>query len=257
MTTRSFLSVLPVLPLMALSAAALSTGCRSSKACCPPAPSVCQAPAPAQAPVYSMPDPNSATKADVNRVDDKVSGMALKIEEVNRKLDGLGQQPAAFPAPQPLAMPAPEPGPSLGAGDGEAQRFADTLRSRGVQADVRGGAVVVRLTDAFRSGSDNLKGDVALARTLQAVAEGLQVAPNARVQVVGHTDGTPIKRSPWPDNTALSRARAQTVARVLSENGVRTFIDVDGRGESEPLVSPEKSTGDKAKNRRVDIAVSF
>lgn len=244
-----------LLPLIAMAVVAVAPGCRSRKACAP-APSVCQAPAPA--PTYAMPSPDTATRSDVSRVDDKVSGLGAQVAELNRKLDVIASQPApVMPAPAPIVMPAPEPAPAMGGGDAEAARFVDTLRSRGVSASQRGSTVIVRLTDAFRSGSDNLKGDVALAKTLQAVSEGLQVAPGARVQVVGHTDMSPIAKSPWPNNTALSRARAQTVARVLSENGVRSFIDVDGRGESEPLVSPEKSAGDKSKNRRVDIAVTF
>lgn len=244
-----------LLPLIAMAVVAVAPGCRSRKACAP-APSVCQAPAPA--PAYAMPSPDSVTRSDLRQVDDKVSGLGAQVAEVNRKLDIIASQPApVMPAPAPVAMPAPEPAPAMGGGDAEASRFVDTLRSRGVSASQRGSTVIVRLTDAFRSGSDNLKGDVTLAKTLQAVSEGLQVAPGARVQVVGHTDMSPISKSPWPTNTALSRARAQTVARVLSENGVRSFIDVDGRGESEPLVSPEKSAGDKSKNRRVDIAVTF
>ncbi len=254
--TRPSPTLRSVLPLLAMAAVAVAPGCRSRKACCPaPAPTVAQAPAP----VY-VPSPDAATRTDLTRVDDKVSGLGAQVAELNRKLDIIAAQPApapVMPPPAPLAMPAPEPAPLGGVGEAEAARFAETLRSRGVSATQRGSTVTVRLTDAFRAGSDNLKGDVALAKTLQAVAEGLQVAPTARVQVVGHTDMSPIKKSPWPDNTALSRARAQTVARVLSENGVRSYIDVDGRGESEPLVSPESSTGDKAKNRRVDIAVSF
>lgn len=240
-----------ILPLLvAATALTVAPGCRSRKAYTPPAPAT------AVAPVYTAPAPDPALRADLGRVNDKVDGMGAQLAELNRKLDNMNTQPAPIVMPAPAPMPAPEPAP-LAMNDGEAGRFIDTLRSRGVEASQRGNTVVVRLTDAFRPGSDNLKGDVALAKTLQAVAEGLQVAPGARVQVVGHTDMSPIKKSPWPDNTALSRARAQTVARVLSENGVRSYIDVDGRGESEPLVSPEKGKSDQSKNRRVDIQVTF
>lgn len=250
MRMRSFL------PLLALAALAVAPGCQNRR-------SARQAPVVAQAPMpqYIAPAPtvaDGATKADVYRVDDKVTGLSGQVAEINQKIDRLGPTSAPMMMPPASPMPAPEPMPmAAGAGEGEAARFAETLRARGVSADQRGTSVLVRLTDAFRSGSENLKGDVALAKTLQAVAEGLQVAPTARVQVVGHTDSAPIKKSSWSDNTTLSRARAQTVARVLSENGVRSYIDVDGRGETEPLVSPEKSAGDRAKNRRVDIQVTF
>jgi flagellar motor protein MotB len=254
MRMRSFL------PLLAVAALAVAPGCQNRRARQAP-PAMAQAPMPqALVPQYGAPPPtiaDGATKADVYRVDDKVTGLSGQVAELNQKLDRLATPAPTMMMPPPTPMPAAEPMPVAAAGDGEAARFAETLRTRGVSADQRGTTVLVRLTDAFRSGSENLKGDVGLAKTLQAVAEGLQVAPTARVQVVGHTDSAPIKKSSWSDNTTLSRARAQTVARVLSENGVRSYIDVDGRGETEPLVSPEKSATDRAKNRRVDIQVTF
>jgi flagellar motor protein MotB len=243
-----------ILPLLALATLAVAPGCQSRRRA--PA-TVAQAPMPQYMPAPAPTIADSATKADVYRVDDKVTGLSGQMAELSNKIDRISTAPPATVMPPPMPMPMPDPTPMVAAGDGEAARFAETLRTRGVSADQRGTTVVVRLTDAFRSGSENLKGDVTLAKTLQAVAEGLQVAPTARVQVVGHTDSAPIKKSSWTDNTTLSRARAQTVARVLSENGVRSYIDVDGRGESEPLISPEKSAGDRAKNRRVDIQVTF
>jgi len=246
---------LALLPLIALTALALAPGCssRRARAASPPV---------AQAPVYMQaPAPDAASRNDVLALDQKVNSVNDQVAALNQKLDEMRAQPAPMPMPAPMPSYEPPAGPSshsVASGDGEAARFAETLRSRGVDGlEQRGGTVMVRLTDAFRPGSDNLKGDVELAKTLQAVAEGLQLSPGARVQVVGHSDMTPIKKSPWPDNTALSRARAQTVARVLSENGVRSYIDVDGRGESEPLVSPEQSKSDQSKNRRVEVQVTF
>ena len=247
MTTRFFL------PALALAVLAVAPGCQNRKARASAPTSV------AQAPVYMPPPPapDTATKADVYRVDDKVSGLSGQVAELSRKIDTIQPAPAPQPMVMPPPMPAPEPAPMAASADMEAARFAEGLRARGVTASQHGSTVLVRLSDAFRAGSENLKGDVGLAKTLQAVAEGLQLSPSARVQVVGHSDSTPIKKSQWTDNTTLSRARAQTVARVLSENGVRSYIDVDGRGESEPLVSPEKTATDRAKNRRVDIQVTF
>jgi flagellar motor protein MotB len=244
-----------ILPLLAVATLIVAPGCQSRRRA--PATTVAQAPMPQYMPPPAPTIADSATKADVYRVDDKVTGLSGQVADIKNTLDRMAVAPPATVMPPPMPMTMPEPTPMVAAGDGEAARFAETLRARGVSADQRGTTVLVRLTDAFRSGSENLKGDVTLAKTLQAVAEGLQVAPTARVQVVGHTDSAPIKKSSWTDNTTLSRARAQTVARVLSENGVRSYIDVDGRGESEPLISPEKSAGDRAKNRRVDIQVTF
>jgi flagellar motor protein MotB len=248
-----------VLPLVALAALAVAPGCQNRRARKSVATPMAAAPAPTYMPPPVMPD--TATKGDVAMVDGKVDSLSSDIAQLNEKLDRIASRPAPMATPMPMPAPMPEyqpvapPAPSS---DAEAARFADTLRSRGVgQVEQRGGMVMVRLSDAFRPGSDNLKGDVGLAKTLQAVSEGLQLSPGARVQVVGHSDLKPIKKSHWENNTVLSRARAQTVARVLSENGVRSYIDVDGRGESEPLVSPEASKADEAQNRRVEIHVSF
>lgn len=247
-----------VLPLVALAALAVAPGCQNRRARKSVATPMAAAPI---APTYMPPPvmPDAATRSDLAMVDGKVESLSSDIAQLNAKIDQIARRPAPMPMPMPAPMPdyqpAPAPAPT---GDAEAARFADTLRSRGVsQVEQRGSVVMVRLTDAFRPGSDNLKGEVGLAKTLQAVSEGLQLSPGARVQVVGHSDTKPIKKSPWENNTVLSRARAQTVARVLSENGVRSYIDVDGRGESEPLVSPEASKADEAQNRRVEIQVTF
>jgi flagellar motor protein MotB len=250
---------LAALPVIALAALAVAPGCSSRRArTAAVAPPVVQAPM-AQAPVYTMPapGPDVATKSDLQNVEQKLDSIAQTVNEMR-------SQPPAPPAPAPMPVYAPPPvavaEPTPPASDSEAARFIETLRSRGVEGvEQNGSTVTIRLTDAFRPGSDNLKGDVELAKTLQAVSEGLQLSPGARVQVVGHTDLTPIDKSrkKWADNSALSRARAQTVARVLSESGVRSHIDVDGRGESEPLISPEKDKADQSRNRRVEVQVSF
>jgi flagellar motor protein MotB len=84
--------------------------------------------------------------------------------------------------------------------------------------------------------------------------------PAAEVSVVGHSDGTPIKvtKDKWTDNVHLSRERAQTVAQALARNGVPAArMAVDGRGSVEPLVFPERTAGDRARNRRVEVHVRF
>lgn len=248
------LALLPLIPACAVAVLAVAPGCSSRRTTAAAPPSV------VQAPLYG--DPDAATKNDVAAVDQKVGQVSDQVAALAQRMEEMRSQPAApsyapAPAPAPMAAPSMATAPASGM---EASRFVQTLRSRGVSTiEQAGNTVTVRLTDAFRPGSDNLKGDVELAKTLQALAEGLQLAPAARVQVVGHTDLTPIKKSKdkWADNTALSRARAQAVARVLTENGVRTFIDVEGRGESEPLVSPEKDKNDQSRNRRVEVQVSF
>ena len=128
------------------------------------------------------------------------------------------------------------------------REFADVMRE--------GDMVIVRCTNSFKAGSDKLKADVQLMTTLNATADALGRHNGASVAVVGHSDGDPIRKSNWPDNDALSLARAQRVAQVLADNGVdQNRISIDGRGFREPLVNPEVGRADKARNRRVEIMI--
>ncbi len=80
----------------------------------------------------------------------------------------------------------------------------------------------------------------------------------ARVQVIGHSDGDPINKSKnkWKDNYELSNARAQAVKQYLVSHGIAAAeVETQGVGFDRPLVSPEKSKADKARNRRVEIAI--
>ena len=76
-----------------------------------------------------------------------------------------------------------------------------------------------------------------------------------QIDVVGHTDSDPIKKSPWKDNMQLSTERANVVVRYLVEHGIpQDSIRAIGRGESQPVASNSTASG-KAKNRRVEIVV--
>jgi flagellar motor protein MotB len=140
-----------------------------------------------------------------------------------------------------------------------AQRLAEELKGTpGAQVLVEGPTVVVIVTDSFDSGSDRLKTNPDLRAALRAASMAIARHPEATVAIVGHTDSKPIQRSSWSDNTALSRARAQAVAQALSGDGVPLDrLKVDGVGPDDPLVAPEVSASDRAKNRRVEIEFAF
>ena len=73
------------------------------------------------------------------------------------------------------------------------------------------------------------------------------------IDIVGHTDTDPIKKSKWKDNWELSAQRSLAVVRYLISKGIpkETILEV-GRGESQPVASNSTESG-KAKNRRVEI----
>jgi chemotaxis protein MotB len=75
------------------------------------------------------------------------------------------------------------------------------------------------------------------------------------IDVVGHTDSDPIKKSPWKDNWELSAERALAVVRYLIERGIpEDNIRASGCGAARPIASNANASG-KAKNRRVEIVV--
>ena len=75
------------------------------------------------------------------------------------------------------------------------------------------------------------------------------------IDVIGHTDTDPIKKSPWKDNWELSMQRALSVLRYLTKKGIADDkIRAVGRGESQPIASNNTVSG-KARNRRVEIVV--
>ena len=258
--TRAFVPV-AVLALLALGACKSSKGCPPS-ACAPPplqtpCPPTYQAPPPM---AYAPPAPPEMSDTERAELDTLRQTAAMSREQAQRErqLREAAEAHAREMEDKWRTTAATPPRSAAGSGESEAAKFVESLRSRCDAEVVQSGSMVtIRMYDSFRSGSKDLKGDVTLATTLQAAAAALAEAPSAQISVVGHTDTTPIKKSKWKDNTDLSRARADTVARVLSENGVSHPISVEGRGESEPIVYPEQSKSDQARNRRVEILVNF
>ncbi len=118
------------------------------------------------------------------------------------------------------------------------------------------GTVTVTVSDKilFDPGKATLK--KSSSTELDHITSVLQSKYSGRqIDVVGHTDSDPIKKSPWKDNMQLSTERANVVVRYLVEHGVpQSNIRAIGRGESQPVASNSTASG-KAKNRRVEIVV--
>ncbi len=94
---------------------------------------------------------------------------------------------------------------------------------------------------------------------LAALADQWRGVKNLRIGIVGHTDKNRVSSrslAQYPDNYALSRARAQAVAdflrRSLDLNDDQ--LRVDGKGPDEPVASGD-SPEDLARNRRVEISI--
>ena len=101
----------------------------------------------------------------------------------------------------------------------------------------------------FDSGKAEVK--PAFQALLQQIGAELNQRPG-RVVVTGHSDNVPIRTLQFPSNWHLSKARADSVLRILAADPRR--FSAEGRADSEP-VAPNDSPRNRALNRRVDIVL--
>jgi chemotaxis protein MotB len=126
-----------------------------------------------------------------------------------------------------------------------------------VSFDAAAGTVTVTLSDSilFDSGKATLKSST--SRELDHIYSVLREKYGGRdIDVVGHTDTDPIKKSKWADNWELSAQRALSVARYIIQKGgiPEARIKAAGCGPARPI-APNSNAAGKQKNRRVEIVV--
>ena len=138
---------------------------------------------------------------------------------------------------------------------GDVSGFGDKFQ---VDLDASAGTLTVTLPNAllFSSGMAALKSSS--KADLDSIVSVLQERyMNMAVDVVGHTDSDPIKKSKWKDNWELSSERALSVVRFLNSSGVPgEKLRAVGCGETRPVMSNATTSG-KARNRRVEIVVNM
>jgi len=122
--------------------------------------------------------------------------------------------------------------------------------------DPSAGTITVTLPNAilFDSGKANLK--KATSVELDHIQSVLQSQYSGkRIDVVGHTDSDPIKKSKWKDNWELSAQRALSVVRYMVKRGIaEDKIRAVGCGAARAIASNATTSG-RARNRRVEIVV--
>ena len=135
------------------------------------------------------------------------------------------------------------------------RQFLETeIRQGLVAVEEDGNTVRVRTTvgQLFQSASDQL--EPGRAELFERIGRAVEGEPG-QVTVEGHSDSDQISKLAFPDNAALSKARADTVAGILGSvlsNPGR--ISIEGYGDSRPIASNDSPDG-KALNRRVEIVV--
>lgn len=124
-----------------------------------------------------------------------------------------------------------------------------------LKVDVRDGKLYVSMSEnlLFPSGSANVN-----QRGKEAVNMLSEVLKNSDLEIMveGHTDDVPIHTAKFPDNWALSVARANAVTRLMTQSGIDPQrVISSGRGEYAPIASNETEAGRQA-NRRTEIVLA-
>ena len=168
-------------------------------------------------------------RAEMGQLADQLSQDQMTIEELQRQIEERAKTP------------------------GEVTGFGEDYE---VNVDPSRGTVTVTLKNEilFDSGKAELK--KAISVELDHIHSVLRSTYSSkRVDVVGHTDTDPIKKSKWKDNWELSAQRALSVLRYMVKRGIPAEkIQAVGCGQSLPIASNSTSSG-KARNRRVEIVV--
>jgi type VI secretion system protein ImpK len=152
-----------------------------------------------------------------------------------------------LPRAEDLA-PRPDISPS-----GLARLLAPQVAQGLVRVIDQGDRTVIILTvpDLFASGSPRV--NRRYEDLLHQLGAALNTVPG-RILVTGHTDDLPVHSFQFPDNYALSRARASQVAQLLSHDVADAGrISSVGKGDSDPLYKPADVPENRARNRRVEI----
>ena len=175
-------------------------------------------------------------KGRFERLQGERTQLADRISQDQQTIEGLQQQ---------IEELNKSPAVATGFGEGYDVAF-----------DPSAGTITVTLPNAilFDAGKATLK--TKTSAELDHIQSVLKSTYAGReIEVVGHTDSDPIKKSPWKDNWELSAQRALTVSRYLIKRGIaENQIRAAGCGAARPITSNATAAG-KAKNRRVEVIV--
>jgi chemotaxis protein MotB len=119
---------------------------------------------------------------------------------------------------------------------------------------MKNGKVYVSMQEALLFPSGSAKVNPRGKEALSLVASVLNKNPDVSIDIEGHTDDVPIHTTAYPDNWALSTARATSIAHVLiDEYGVSpTKLVASGRSKYDPVASNSTPEG-RQQNRRTEI----
>ena len=144
-------------------------------------------------------------------------------------------------------------GGSIGAYmDSQEDKLRRQLQGTGVSVTRAGDRIILNMPSNITFPSDQASILPAFYPTLSSVALVLQEFDKSIVDVYGHTDS----QGSDAYNLQLSQQRATSVSQFLASQGVNPRrLNTQGFGESQPVATNDSEQG-RAKNRRVEIAIS-
>jgi len=168
----------------------------------------------------------------------QVAALRAQVDEMNALVKGMdGKFAAARPGQQ-------------GVDEGQ-----DGIFKRGADGSLK---IIVASSVLFESGKADLKSTA--NPTLKNICSAIKSRYGANyLRIEGHTDSTPVVRNKdkFKDNMELSIARSRAVYDfMMREGGISANkMYTAGYGEYSPIIHPEKTASDRAKNRRVEISI--
>ena len=134
------------------------------------------------------------------------------------------------------------------------EKLAELIAAGDLEVYIRNGLPVIALPSEVLFAVGKAELSAKGLRSLEKVGEALASMTNQRIQVSGHTDNQPTKKSKWTDNWQLSTERALTVTRFLIERGVMPeHLSAAGYAEFDPVAKNTKNG--RQKNRRIELVL--
>ncbi len=113
----------------------------------------------------------------------------------------------------------------------------------------------IELKSSLLFASGDARPSSAAEPIMQAMAEMVRDS-DLPIRVEGFTDDRPIANDIYPSNWELSSARAASMVKLLTENGISpTRLVAVGYGEFQPIAANDSEEG-RAENRRVVLLIS-
>lgn len=178
--------------------------------------------------------------------------------------DGGAEKATGTPSEAQVAAVVPPTPADVRAEEDEFQRLKrelDAYASRhgfssSIETVIDSRGLVIRLlTDRvlFDSGSAVVKAGA--GPLLGKISDLVNVDQSHPISVEGNTDDIPIATGQYPSNWELSAARAASVVRFMTANGVGAArLEATGVADQRPI-APNTTEAGRSRNRRVEIAL--